>query len=123
MIYLLSVDHPHGHLTAGSFRLLLNALVGGGNVLDSLHWIRQANLEVVLFLFFDYSYIIKIIVSFLQRVPFKTSSLLLMCRKLCLWCTAKHDSISEIFSTWRLDPYVRNWFSRQGVERWMVRES
>lgn len=123
MIYLLSVDHPHGHLTAGSFRLLLNALIGGGNVLDSLHWIRQANLELVLSLFLDYSYIIKIVVSFLQRVPFSTSSLLLMCRKLCLWCTAKQDSVSEIFSTWRLDLYVRDWFSRQGVERWMVQES
>lgn len=84
MIYLLSIDHPHGHLTAGSFRLLLNALIGGGNVLDSLHWIRQANLEVILSLFLDYRYIIKIAVSFLQRVPFNTSSLLLMCRKLCL---------------------------------------
>lgn len=85
MIYPLSIDHPHGHLTAGSFRLLLNALIGGVNVLDSLHWIRQANLEVLLSLFLDYSYIIKISVSFLRRVPFNTSSLLLMCRKLWLW--------------------------------------
>lgn len=85
MIYPLSIDRPHGHLTAGSFRLLLNALIGGVNVLDSLHWIRQANLEVLLSLFLDYSYIIKISVSFLQRVPSNTSSLLLMCRKLCLW--------------------------------------
>lgn len=84
MIYLLSIDHPHGHLTAGSLRLLLNALIGGGNVLDSLHLIRQANLEVVLSLFLDYSYIIKIAVSFLQRVPFNTSSLLLMCKKLLM---------------------------------------
>lgn len=85
MIYLLRIDHPHGHLTASSFRLLLNALIGGGNVLDSLHWIRQANLEVILSLFLDCSYINKIAVSFLQRVPFNTSSLLLMRRELCLW--------------------------------------
>lgn len=58
MIYLLSIDHPRGHLTAASFRLLLNALIGGGNGLDSLHWIRRANLEVVLSLFLHYSYII-----------------------------------------------------------------
>jgi len=85
MIYLLSIDRPHGHFTAGSFRLLLNALIRGGNVLDSLHCIRRANLEVVLSLFLDYSYIIKITVSFLQRVPLNARSLLLVCRKLCLW--------------------------------------
>lgn len=123
MIYLLRIDHPHGHLTASSFRLLLNALIGGGNVLDSLHWIRQANLEVILSLFLDCSYINKIAVSFLQRVPFNTSSLLLMRRELCLWWTAKQDLVSEIFSTWRLDLYVRNWFSRQGMEYRMVQES
>lgn len=89
MIYLLSIDHPHGHLTAGSFRLLLNALIGGGNVLDLLYWIRQANLEVVLSLFLDYSYTIKIAVSFLRRVPFNTNSVLLIRRKLCLWRAAK----------------------------------
>lgn len=67
MIYLLSIDHPHGHLTAGSFRLLLNALIGGANVLDLLYWIRQANLEIVLSLFLDFSYTIKIAGSFLQE--------------------------------------------------------
>lgn len=75
MIYLLSIDHPHGHLTAGSFRLLLNALIGGANVLDLLYWIRQANLEIVLSLFLDYSYTIKIAGFFLQkRAPFNTNS-------------------------------------------------
>lgn len=42
-----------------------NRLSGGGNVLDSLHWIRQTNLEVFSSLFLDYSFIIKIAVSFL----------------------------------------------------------
>lgn len=123
MIYLLHIDHPRGHLTAGPFMLLLNALIGGGNVLDLLYWIRQANLEIVLSLFLDYNYTIKIAVSFLQRVPFNANSLLLISRKLCLWRTAKQGLVREIFSTWRLDPHVRNWFSRQGVESWMVQES
>lgn len=75
MIYLLSIDHPHGHLTAGSFRLLLNALIGGADVLDLLYWIRQANLEIVLPLFLDYSSTIKIF-RFLpvKRAPFTTNS-------------------------------------------------
>lgn len=122
MIYLLRIDHPHSHLTAGLFRLLLNVLIVRGNGIDSLHWIRLANLEVDLPLFFHYSYIIKNAVSFLQRVPFNMSSLL-MCRKLCFWWTANQDLVSEAFSTWRLHLCVRNQLSRQGVGCQMVQES
>lgn len=106
MIYLLSIDHLHGHLTAGSFRLLLNALIGGANVLDLLYWIRQANLEIVLSLFLDFSYTIKIAGSFLQKGFLSTQTLSLISRKLCLWRIAKQGSVGEIFSTWRLDPCV-----------------
>lgn len=84
MIYLLSIDHPHGHLTASSFRLLLNALIGGANVLDLLYWIRQANLETVLSLFLDYSYTITIADSFLQKGFLSTQTLLPVSRKLFL---------------------------------------
>lgn len=106
MIYLLSIDHPHGHLTAGSFRLLLNALIGGANVLDLLYWIRQANLEIVLSLFLDFSYTIKIEGSFLQEGFLSMQTLSLISRKLCLWRIATQGSVGEIFSTWRLDPCV-----------------